>query len=69
MSLGLFSLALDYPTIMNYFGSRVETSTRTKLNEVRIAFNRKELTKSTNLFLKSWHILQSEYNSNLYKLD
>ena len=45
----------------------LETEARTKLSEAVTAFYKKELTKSANLFLESWRILQNEYESNLHK--
>ena len=45
----------------------LETEARTKLSKVVMAFYKKELTKSANLFLESWRILQNEYESNLHE--
>jgi hypothetical protein len=45
----------------------IKTNARTKLNQAATAFSKEELTKSANLFLESWRILQNEYESNLFK--
>ncbi|KIM93142.1 hypothetical protein OIDMADRAFT_36068 [Oidiodendron maius Zn] len=45
----------------------VETAASVKLTDATTAFNKGEFTKSANLFLQSWRILQNEYESNLYK--
>ena len=45
----------------------VKTVASIKLRDATTAFQNREFTKSANLFLESWRILQNEYESNLYK--
>jgi hypothetical protein len=45
----------------------IETRAWAKLDQAATAFYDKELTKSAELFLESWRILQNEYKSGLYK--
>lgn len=53
MILARFSLVLDSPDTKKPFGSKIETTARTRLNQGGRAFNKEELTESTNLFLES----------------
>lgn len=46
----------------------IEPSTRAKLTQAGRAFHKGELTKSANLFLNSYRILNSEFERNLYTL-
>ena len=45
----------------------IETKASVMLNDGATAFHKGELTKSANLFLKSWRTLQNEHESSLYK--
>jgi hypothetical protein len=45
----------------------IETKASVKLDDGATAFLKRELTKSANLFLESWRMLQNEYESGLYK--
>ena len=45
----------------------IETKASAKLDDRATVFLKQELTKSANLFLESWQILQNKYKSSLYK--
>ena len=62
-------LSTSDPLAIKQTFSRLDIETRAwaKLDQVATAFYNKELTNSTELFLESWHILQNEYESSLYK--
>ena len=70
MYLNGFTLAWKIPGLKNSF--RSETNARTKLDQAAAAFHERgpiAYTKSANLFLESWRILQSELESSFYDLD
>ncbi|KAH8674830.1 hypothetical protein BGZ60DRAFT_429799 [Tricladium varicosporioides] len=46
---------------------KIETSARAELYKAKKEYCEGELTKSANLFLKSWRILRNEYESNLFR--
>jgi hypothetical protein len=60
------SSTLGLATEQFFSGLHIQTEANAKLSEAAKAFNRKEFTKSANLFLESWRILQLEYERNLY---
>jgi hypothetical protein len=65
MTSSLYPLAIQ----QTFSNLDLKTNAWTKLNQAATAFRNDELTKSANLFLESWRILQNEYEGNLYLLD
>jgi hypothetical protein len=63
MPLHMYPLATKQP----FCHLNIRTGAKTKLEQAATAYYKDELTESANLFLESWRILQSEYESSLYE--
>jgi hypothetical protein len=60
-------LATEEQEEHNFSWLMIKTPADTNLNEAKKAFKNGDYTRSANLFLESWRILQNEYERNFYE--